>query len=140
MMVWVQIIVRLIVAGLFVYAGVIKVINPDTFLTDIESYRLVPYHLAWVVAFYLPPLEILCGLGLLWPKTRVSSTVILVGLMVVFVVAISVAWARGLDISCGCFGTSEGATNYPWLIIRDLLIIAGLIFNTTKWGKHYEQQ
>lgn len=131
MMAWFQLLVRLVVAGLFVYAGAIKLAQPDTFLGDIESYRMMPYSLAWLVAFYLPPLEILCGLGLLWGKSRDASAVILIGLMLVFIVAITAAWMRGLDISCGCFGTSEGETNYLWLIVRDLLIIGGLLYLLT---------
>ncbi len=126
MMAWFQLLVRVVVAGLFVYAGTIKLAQPDTFLGDIESYRMMPYALAWLVAFYLPPLEILCGLGLLWPKTRDASATILIGLMLVFIVAIAAAWLRGLDISCGCFGNSDTETNYRWLIVRDLLILVAL--------------
>lgn len=129
MMAWFQLLVRLVVAGLFIYAGAIKLLQPDTFLGDIESYRMMPYSLAWLVAFYLPPLEILCGLGLLWSKTRRASASILIGLMLVFIVAIAAAWLRGLDISCGCFGSSEGDANYLWLIVRDLLIVGGLLFS-----------
>lgn len=123
-MAWAQLPVRIVLAGLFVYAGTIKLLQPDTFLADVESYRMMPYSLAWIVVFYLPPLEILCGLGLLWSKIRMPSAIILIGLMLVFIVAISAAWARGLDISCGCFGTTEGETNYLWLIIRDLLRVS----------------
>lgn len=128
MIAWIQVAVRFIVAGLFVYAGAIKLAQPDTFLGDIESYRMMPYQLAWLVAFYLPPLEILCGLGLLWSKIRQASAVILIGLMLVFMAAISVAWLRGLDITCGCFGSSKAETNYLWLIVRDLLITIALLF------------
>lgn len=126
---WAQIIVRVILAGLFIYVGLIKLIQPDTFLSDIESYRMMPYSLAWLVSFYLPPLEIICGIGLLLPKFRKPSALVLLLLMLVFVLAISVAWIRGLNISCGCFGTSTDEVNYLWLIVRDLLIAGGLIFS-----------
>jgi putative oxidoreductase len=119
--------IRLVLAGTFVYAGVIKLYQPDTFLADIESYRMMPYSLAWLVAFYLPPLEIISGLALLWPRTRMPASLILIGMMLVFIVAITVAWARGLNISCGCFGTSAEETNYLWLIARDLLITGALV-------------
>jgi hypothetical protein len=49
-----------------------------------------------------------------------------------FIVAIAAAWLRGLDISCGCFGSSEGETNYLWLILRDLLIVGGLLYILTE--------
>ena len=128
MITWIQLIVRVVLAGLFVYAGVIKLIQPGTFLSDIESYRMMPYSLAWLVAFYLPPLEIICGLGLLVPKLCKPSALILLLLMIVFIIAITVAWARGLDISCGCFGGAGEKANYLWLIIRDILFIVALVF------------
>lgn len=128
MIAWVQLIARLILAGLFIYAGTIKLIQPDTFLSDIESYRMMPYALAWLTAFYLPPLEIVFGLGLLLPKFRKPSAYLLLLLTVVFILAITAAWLRGLDISCGCFGSSEEPANYLWLIVRDLLITGGLVF------------
>jgi uncharacterized membrane protein YphA (DoxX/SURF4 family) len=126
-----QVAVLFVVAGLFFYAGTIKLIHPDAFLGDIEGYRMMPYSMAWLVAFYLPPLEILCGLGLFWSKVRTPSATILIGLMVSFILAIAVVWLRGLDISCGCFGSSDHATNYLWLIVRDLLILAGLLYLIT---------
>lgn len=125
---------RAVLAGLFIYAGVIKLINPDLFLSDIESYRLVPYSLAWLTAFYLPPLEILCGLGLVVPKLCRSASVILLGLIVVFLVAILSAWGRGLNISCGCFGATSEAPNYVWLVGRDLLLGIALLYALFGWN------
>lgn len=135
MIAWATILVRLLVAGLFIYAGAIKMAQPDTFLGDIESYRMMPYTFAWLVAFYLPPFEILCGVALLLSRLRNVAAVLLLLLMAVFMVAIAVAWARGLDISCGCLGSSETKTNYPWLIIRDLLIAAALLFSLNETVK-----
>ncbi len=118
---------RLFLGGLFVYAGVVKVLDPAQFLIDIESYRLLPYVLAVATAFYLPWLEILCGAGLWNRRTRTGSLLILIGLTVVFAVLITSAWARGLNISCGCFGVSDTeGTNYLWWLTRDILIFLGL--------------
>lgn len=125
---WLRHTVRIVLAGLFIYAGAIKFIQPEVFLADVESYRLLPYWLAWGVALYLPPFEIVCGLALLFPRIRNAGGSILILLMGVFIVAIAVAWIRGLDISCGCFGNSGESANYLWLIVRDLLIVAALFF------------
>jgi len=129
---WANAVVRwlcvLALAGLFVYAGVVKGLRPGVFLGDVESYRLLPYRAAWAVAFYLPPLEIVCGVGLLFGASRGAAAWLLAGLMLVFLVALGAAWARGLEIACGCFGGAggSGATNYLWLVVRDLLILGGL--------------
>ena len=118
---------RLFLGGLFVYAGVLKVLDPAQFLVDIESYRLLPYVAAVATAFYLPWLEILCGAGLWNRRTRRGALWILIALTVVFAVLITSAWVRGLDISCGCFGVSESnGSNYVWWLTRDLLIFLGL--------------
>jgi uncharacterized membrane protein YphA (DoxX/SURF4 family) len=51
-------------------------------------------------------------------------------LMVVFVAAVGSAWARGLQIDCGCFGgggqVAAGRTAYPGEVARDvgLLLVA----------------
>jgi uncharacterized membrane protein YphA (DoxX/SURF4 family) len=122
-----HLLVRFVLAGIFIYAGLIKYLHPDVFLVDIEGYRLLPYPLAWVLAFYLPPVEIICGVLLLFSGIyRRSAAVILIVLMLLFMIAILSAWIRGLDISCGCFGAAKNSTNYPLLIIRDLVIFVGL--------------
>ncbi len=118
---------RLFLGAVFLYAGIVKVIDPAQFLVDVESYRLLPYLAALVVALYLPWLEIFCGAALWFKRWYDGAIVILLGLTVVFGVLIASAWVRGLDISCGCFGVSESTeTNYAWWLLRDILLFAGL--------------
>lgn len=138
MIIWIQWLARFTLAGLFIYAGAVKFMHPNLFLSDIESYRMMPYQVAWLVAFYLPPLEILCGIGLVIPSIRKASAILLLLLMISFVMAISIAWARGLNISCGCFGEAASETNYFWLIGRDLIIIGALLFSLITPRKYYE--
>jgi len=109
--------------GLFIYAGVLKLMHPEVFLTDIGSYKLVGYRMAYVASFYLPALEIVAGLGLLMRRFRREAAWLLSALMLVFLIAITTAWLRGLDISCGCFGGAGAKTSYPLLVGRDLLIV-----------------
>src|SRR5258708_12137769 len=59
-------IVDLIVGGIFVYAGVIKVLDPVRFGLDIDNYKSLPWFISVRLAFYLPWLEILCGLALIF--------------------------------------------------------------------------
>jgi uncharacterized membrane protein YphA (DoxX/SURF4 family) len=118
-----------VLAFVFIYAGTIKFLHPEAFLADIEGYRLLDYNAAWFLAFYLPPLEIICGVGVLLPlRYRMASAILLSVLVGVFVVAILSAWFRGLDISCGCFGGTESHTHYPSLLLRDIAMLAGLVF------------
>ncbi|MEM6884624.1 MAG: MauE/DoxX family redox-associated membrane protein [Verrucomicrobiota bacterium] len=118
-------VLRIGIGALFLYAGVIKAWSPDDFLKDVLSYQLLPYSVAVMTVWYLPYLEILCGLSLMLGRQLKESLLVLAGLMAVFLMAIAISWARDLDITCGCFGGS-GEANYPWLIFRDLLIGMGL--------------
>jgi putative oxidoreductase len=117
-----------VIGALFVYAGALKFWRPDLLLADIESYRLLPYRLAYLWSYYLPALEIVGGVALYHRAWRRVAAGLLLALCIVFIVALFNAWARGLDISCGCFGGAETKANYPALIGRDLLLASGLVW------------
>ena len=123
--------IKLIIGGFSFYVGIKKAIVPADFLEAIENYRLLPYALAWFTAFYLPYLETLCG-GLFLLNINTSNravTLILIGLMVAFIFALLPAWARGLDIDCGCFGKASSATAPQYLkwLLRNGLFLSGLL-------------
>jgi putative oxidoreductase len=118
---------RLALAGVFLWAGIRKVAEPELFLQDIESYELLPYRWAWLISIWLPFLEIAAAAALLTTRRWAQAGATLIGAMLlVFLVAIFSAWSRGLSLSCGCFGASDEPANYPWLVVRDLLML-GLV-------------
>lgn len=110
-------------AAVFVYAGAVKLADPLTFVSDIEAYRLVAGWPAWAAAVYLPWLEIVVGLGLLWPRASRASAGVIAGLMVVFTAALVSAWWRGLDLRCGCFGDAMAGWGYGRLLVRDVVLL-----------------
>lgn len=112
---------------MFVYAGALKFWRPDPLLADIETYRLLPYRLAYLFSYYLPALEIVFGLALYHRAWRKVAAGMLLALCAIFIFALFSAWARGLDVSCGCFGRSETKANYLALIGRDLLLGLGCL-------------
>lgn len=120
--------VRAIVAGVFLYAGAIKAWDPALFQLEIERYRLVSPTVAWLSAAYLPYLEIFAAAALLHRRFAQAGRLVIAALLIVFIVALASAWARGLDITCGCFGatTAAAAPNYPWWIGRDFILLAML--------------
>jgi putative oxidoreductase len=123
--------VRWLLALVFLYAGIAKIINPADFAQDIDNYRILPYVLVTLMAAILPWIEVLCGLLLITGKWNLGAALTVSVLNFVFIVAISSALVRGLDISCGCFATfGEGAkAGFP-KIFEDMLLLAGslLIF------------
>jgi uncharacterized membrane protein YphA (DoxX/SURF4 family) len=106
---WLTRILRLLAGGVFLVAGVLKVLDPAHFAADIDHFRLLPYFAVAPLALYLPWLEIVCGLAVFLGAARRSALVLLLAMTVVFIAAIASAWMRGLDIRCGCFGAASTA-------------------------------
>ncbi|HZE13176.1 MAG TPA: MauE/DoxX family redox-associated membrane protein [Chthoniobacterales bacterium] len=120
-------IIAILIGALFIYAGAVKIIDPVEFARDIDNYKMVPWRLSVLVALYLPWLEILCGLGLVTRVLYRGSVFIVTGLMTLFIVASIVAKARGLDVSCGCFGHASKYLSFTWHLALDFLLLGGLI-------------
>ena len=127
---WLATAARLLLGGVLVVAGALKLPDPAEAVRAVRAYRLLPEALVGPVAFGLPVLEVLVGLALLagvFVRTAAIATAVL---MVVFLVGVSSAWVRGLQIDCGCFGgggeVAAGQTAYPWEVARDtaLLLVA----------------
>ncbi len=95
---------RMVLGGLFIYAGIVKVLDPLDFAQNIRNYRLVGQSLAFVAAIVLPWLEILAGVALAAGIWKRASALIISGLLVLFIILTLVTIARGLDVECGCFG------------------------------------
>ena len=89
---------------------------------------MLPISIANLLGLVLPFVEVVIGaLLILGSLTRFMA--VLGGFtMIVFIIAIAQAWARGLNIDCGCFGgggsVAPGETKYLQEILRDI----GLVF------------
>jgi uncharacterized membrane protein YphA (DoxX/SURF4 family) len=126
---------RLVLGGIFIYAGFSKLLLPNThlwpmfvlkfslsmnlssFAQQVESYKMISPEVSQVVAHTLPFVEIVLGLLLLigW-RLRIWSTAITV-IMVGFLAAVTRAYLLHMDINCGCFGTPEKLTGMT--VVRD---------------------
>ena len=121
---WLTLLARLILGGVLLAAGGLKVGNLQKSAMSVRAYELLPIDLANFFGYVLPWIEI--GMGLLLIVGAVVSIMGLLGalIMLAFVVAIAQAWARGLSIDCGCFGgggeIDPGETKYLSTILRDL--------------------
>jgi putative oxidoreductase len=120
-------IIDLIVAGVFIYAGVIKISDPVQFANDIDNYKILPWMIGVGLAFYLPWLEVFCGLALLFRFLYRGALSILAALIAIFIVAAVAAKARGLDITCGCFGHASQHWNFPAHMTVDLALLASVL-------------
>ena len=115
-----------IIAAIFIYAGVLKALDPVQLAHDIDHYKTLPWAVGVGLAFYLPWLEILSGLALIFRLFYRGALSILTALVVVFLVATVAAKVRGLDITCGCFGHASQNWSFPAHLALDLGILAAL--------------
>ena len=120
-------IVEFIVGCIFIYAGVIKALDPIRFASDIDNYKIFPWAISVRLAFYLPWLEILCGLALIVRRLYLGGLSILTALASIFIIATIAAKIRGLDITCGCFGHASKNWSFSAHIALDLSLLAALI-------------
>lgn len=137
---------RLVLGGIFVYAGVAKIILPNThlwpmfvlkfsiatnvstFAQQVESYKILSAGASDFVAHTLPFTEIILGLLLLigW-KLRIWSTLITL-ILLGFLGAVTRAYLLHMDINCGCFGTPEPLTGMT--VLRDSSLAALAVLTT----------
>jgi len=127
-------VLRLLLAALFVCAGLPKLIAPQEFALIVFRYHLLPDSLINMAALLLPWLEIVAALALLLPAWRRSGALWLAGLLGLATAAIAISLARGLDIDCGCFTLTPGHSPISlWLIARNLTLIALTVW--AGWSK-----
>lgn len=133
---WLVLPLRLLLGGLFVFAGVMKVQDTQNFAFAVHGFKLMPEHLVVLAAFVLPWLEMVAGAMLvlgIW--TRASAGVI--GFMTLgFLGGIISVIVRGMDVKCSCFGKfefpCEGAIGYCHVVRNAVMIaMAGAI---VLWG------
>ena len=142
-----------IVAGIFIFAGLTKIFdldhliaglqqlqfasaladlrnlslaNPAEFASSIDNFKILLWPVSVALAFYLPWLEIVCALGLLFRFLYGGALTVLIILMTVFTLAITAAKVRGLDITCGCFGHASQHWSFPAHLATNLAILAVL--------------
>jgi uncharacterized membrane protein YphA (DoxX/SURF4 family) len=120
-------IIRGALAALFIYGGVIKLLDPKSFARNISSYDIVPDVFLPVVAIGLPLLETVAGIGLLFDIR--GSLAVISGLLGLFVFVLGFGILKDLNVDCGCFGTDELAAqdSLRHAFYRDLALIGIII-------------
>jgi uncharacterized membrane protein len=131
---WWHLIILLGLALVFGYAGVLKLTHPAEFSQSVARYDLIPASFINLIALTLPGVEIVLAVGLLFPHWRESALWGVIGLGLVFAVALGSTIAREIPIACGCFSMDEKPSPHAawWALGRDALILiaAFLIIRT----------
>lgn len=128
---YLQLVLRVIIGGLFVYASFDKLFNPAGFAEIIRSYHMLPLSLVNLFAIVIPYVELVAGAFLIFGIYKKGSSLIISLLLIVFLIALVQAKALGLE-NCGCFSIdSEGAkSDINIRIVEDIFMLIGslLIF------------
>ena len=120
-----NLVLRLFIGGMFVYAAWDKVLHPYGFAVSVRAYKIIPFALSNFAALAMSWSELIAGLMLILgvlPRKAAGAIFILLG---VFVVAIATTVVRGMVIDCGCFGSEGGASTSWLLILRNIGLLIG---------------
>ena len=121
---WAYRILRAVIGGVFIYSGAIKVLDVKGFARMVSQYNLVPDQLLAPVAYGLPVIEILAGIGLIFEIPGALTAI--VGMLIMFIGVLWYGILKDLDIDCGCFSTEElrGQDSLKKALYRDILMVA----------------
>lgn len=123
--IWLYRAIRFIVAGIFIWAGTFKLLEPDNFAVIIDEFNLLPTRYVWPFAYMLPIIEIVSGIGLVFDLRGCLTAI--TGMMLLFTGVIIYGIWMGIDVDCGCFGMYDPETSlYGKLkpaLLRDIVIL-----------------
>ena len=111
----IAILVRVYIALVFITAGFPKIVTPHDFALSVATYQILPLPFINLFSIIIPWVELLAGILLLIGLWIKPSSLVIFGLMIMFIIALSIALAKGLDIKCGCFASADAADEMDML-------------------------
>ena len=119
---------RVILGIIFIYASYDKILDPAGFSKNIHNFHVTPIAIENLAALIIPWLELIIGVFLIFGLFLEGTTSIIIALLVFFIIILSQAVFRGIDIHCGCFKIEAdvGTTDFRIEIIKH--IIEDIIF------------
>jgi protein-disulfide isomerase/uncharacterized membrane protein YphA (DoxX/SURF4 family) len=127
---WLGTVARLALGGIWIWASLSKLHDPRKFVQAVRAYDATPEWLSKAIGYGLPVLEFCLGVllvvGIVTRLAAAASTL----LFVVFLVGLVEAAARGIELSCGCFGGggTTSTTHYTLDILRDVGLLVLAVF------------
>ncbi|MDF3129781.1 MauE/DoxX family redox-associated membrane protein [Kiritimatiellaeota bacterium B1221] len=124
---------RLLISGLFLYSGWVKILDQEAFALAILGYQLLPESWGVPLSALLPWLEFWCAVGLwITPPFRRAAWIWITLMLLVFTLAKISVLQRGLAISCGCSGGDEMMT---WKDVGMNMLWLGMSVSGWRWDK-----
>ena len=132
---------RVILGVILIYASIDKIVHPAEFAKAIGNYNVLSFGLENLLGIVLPILELLVGICLVLGIMLDGSAIIAAGMMIVFIIALSQAMIRGIDINCGCFKvTVENGGHQVGIrrIIEDFLFLGMSLMVLSRGERKWE--
>jgi|TARA_B100001996_G_scaffold184940_1_gene141464 uncharacterized membrane protein YphA (DoxX/SURF4 family) len=132
---------RIVLGAVLIVASIDKILHPEAFAKVIGNYNVLPFGLENIIAIILPILELFVGCCLIFGVMLDGSAIITAGMMFVFIIALSQAMIRGIDINCGCFKVSvdNGGGNIGYRrIIEDIIFLGLSLFILNRGERKWE--
>ena len=116
---------RIILGVVFIYASYHKILDPASFSNNIHNFHITD-NLIWtenMAALIIPWLELIVGVFLIFGVFLEGATSITIGLYIFFIIILSQAVYRGIDVHCGCFKTEAdaGVTDLRFELIKRII-------------------
>ena len=129
---WIELATRLLLGVTFVYASYHKILAPAEFAKIVYGYGLFPHETINLIAIIIPFIELISGIALITGICTRSAALIIVGMLIAFIIAISINIIRGHEFDCGCFSADTSQTSYSaWYTLGRniiLLMLGGYVF------------
>lgn len=137
----IALIARFYLAYVFISACIHKLIDPTSFAIDIATYQMLPLVFINPLAIVLPYVELGTGIMLVTGTKARAAALMVCGMMIMFMIALSYALMHDLSISCGCFASNAAAGSDPisgLTMLRDsawlLIAVYVVVFDTRPLG------
>ena len=120
---WIELAARWILGLTFIYASFHKIISPADFAKIVYGYGLFPEAFINLIAIMIPFLELIAGLALIIGFYPRSAAIIINGLLLAFIVVLSINLIRGHEFDCGCFSAGQNgyASSPKVTLVRDVI-------------------
>lgn len=122
----INLIVRIFLGVFFLSAALGKAAEPALFAKEIANYAIIPDPFINLVALIIPWIELIVSIFLIFGIRLKSSSAITSILLVIFIIAVGSAMARGLDINCGCFSQKIQYVGWPKILENTGLLILSI--------------
>jgi putative oxidoreductase len=129
---WLGLAARLSLGLTFAWAAVAKLPDLRTFAEEVANYQLLPSALVPAAAVAFVGVELACAAALLVGRWVRAASALCGAMLVLFIVALTQALVRGIDLRCGCFGGADLAT---WGTVWRDVVLLGVAAAAWRWGE-----